>query len=74
VLALVFITPLRRRRLPALAALLLIASATLALNGCSGASNAASTPLRSSAGTYTLTITATSGASTQTATVPVTIN
>ena len=65
----------RRRRRNTVASLLLLALAASTLGGCSGSSSSNTTPApRSSAGTYTLTVTATSGAISQTSTVPVSIN
>lgn len=67
------LVPFRRRRfVRTLAAFVLMAGALVALSGCGG--SAAAAVKKSSAGTYTVTTTGTSGTETASTTFTVTIN
>jgi Chitobiase/beta-hexosaminidase C-terminal domain/Legume lectin domain len=72
VLALLFFClPLRRRRWPALLGMLLLAFAAIAANGCGGHTTLNQTG--TTAGTYTVTVTGSSGSVQQTTSVAVTV-
>jgi hypothetical protein len=69
---LLFGIPARRRRWKTLLSMLLFATIAGAVIGCGGATNAAKTP--ANPGTYTLTVTGTSGAIVQSTAVTVGVN
>ncbi len=73
---LLFGIPARRRRWKALLSLLLFASIAGAVIGCGGATNAAKTPANpgTTLGSYTVTVTGTSGATVQSTAVTVGVN
>ncbi len=64
---------LRRRRWPALCALLLFASITLAVSGCGSNSSTSTTSTTTPAGTYTLTLTGTNSALNLSSTTTITL-
>ncbi|WP_263409258.1 Ig-like domain repeat protein [Terriglobus tenax] len=71
---LLFLLRPRRRRMMPLLGLLLLLGAAGAMNGCGGGGTASTGTPGTPVGTYTVTITGTSGAITQTATLSLTVN